>query len=214
MMRLVRMCLGLPLVFGLIVMAGQQTQPATAQNAAQSAAAKQPSGQASQSAATKLKKRHRAARRGYSKAAARNGAKRAAYRPEYTDNTVEVINGDATKKVVFHNEQPATASAKNLPAALKNAPPPMKVEVVNGTTTDTQYFNDQGQQVAADSKQPVVVGIQSSDTRVVGGNKNPVVTSVASSGTGTAKSASKGGQPVAKRVSPKPKRPAYQPDAH
>jgi hypothetical protein len=60
----------------------------------------------------------------------------------------------------------------------------------------------------------VVVAIQSSDTKIVGGIKHPVVTGITSSGAGTAKSATGGVDPVSKTVSPRPKRPAYQPDAH
>lgn len=210
MMRLVRMALGLPLVLGPMVVAGQQAQPATVQKPAH-AAVKQSSAQPSHAAKTTQKGSFHAARRRRSRAAAR--AKRAAYRPEYTENSVEVINGDSTKKVVFHNDEIATASGKNLPATMKDAPAPMKVEVVNGASTDTQYFYDQGQD-GAGSKQPVVVGIQSSDTRVAGGNKHPVVTGVTSSGSADAKSASSGGQPVTKSVAPRQKRPDYQPDTH
>lgn len=210
MMRLVRMALGLLLVPGPMVMAGQQAQPHTDQKPKQ-AAVTQASAQPSQAAKTTQKKSYHAARRRRSRAAAR--AKRAAYRPEYTENSVEVINGESTKKVVFHNDEIATASAKNLPATMKDAPAPIKVEVVNGASTDTQYFYDQGQD-SAGSKQPVVVGIQSSDTHVVGGNKHPVVTGVTSSGSADAKSASSGGQPVTKSVAPRQKRPDYQPDTH
>jgi hypothetical protein len=91
----------------------------------------------------------------------------------------------------------------------------MKVEVLNGASTDTQYFYDDGKkQQEAPQNRAVVVGVQSSDTRMAGGNRNPVVTGVTASGTGDAKSASNGGQPVTKQVSPRPRRPAYQPDGH
>jgi hypothetical protein len=180
----------------------------------QTDAAKRSSGQVPHTVATKTT--HHAVHKRHKKAVARRGAKRPVYRPEYSENSVEVINGDATKKVVFQNDQVANTPRKKLPAGLKNVPAPMKVEVVNGGQTDTQYFYDNGQdkQLEAARNQPVVIGIQSSDTRVVGGNKHPVVTGVTASGTGSAKSASGGGQPVTKQISPRPKRPAYQPDAN
>lgn len=200
-MRLIQMCL--PLVLGPLIGAAQQAQPSVTQKPAQTPAAKQ-----SSAAVTGHKTSHRAARRRH---AARKGAKRRAYRPEYADNTVEVINGSSTNKVVFHNEPAAKASNKKLPAALKDVPQPMKVEVVNGNSTDTQYFYGNGQETAIRNAS-VVVGIQSSDTRTVGGNKRPVVTNVNSAGSGDAKSTDSGGQPVTKDVSPHPKRPVYQPD--
>lgn len=210
MMRLVRMALGLPLVLGPIGMAGQQAQPHAAQKPVQ-AAVPQSIAQPSHPAKTTQKKSYHAARRRRSSAAR---AKRAAYRPEYTENSVEVINGNSTQKVVFHNEETATASPKSLAATMKDGPAPIKVEVVNGTATDTQYFYYQGQESVMGPRQPVVVGIQSSDTRVAGGNKNPVVTGITSSGTADAKSASSGGQPVTKSIAPRQKRPDYQPDTH
>lgn len=210
-MRLIRVCLVLvlPLAMGSGVLAGQQTQPATAQKPAQTSAAKNASAQHSPATPTK-----RATSRHTGKSEVRRGAKRREYRPAYRESSVEVINGDATKKVVFHDGQAATTPAKHLPASLKIAPQPMKVEVVNGTATDTQYFYDNGQEQIAARNQPVVIGIQSSDTRFAGGNKHPVVTSVTASGAADARSASSGGQPVTKNVSPHPKRPNYQPDAH
>lgn len=209
MTRLTRMALGLLLVPGPMVMAGQQPEPTTAEKPAQ-AAVKHSSAQPSHTATT-AQKSYRTSRKRHARS-----QKRAAYRPEYTENSVEVINGASTKKVVFHDQEIAAASPKNLPAAMKNAPAPMKVEVVNGTSTDTQYFYDQGQAVesAAGPKPPVVVGIQSSDTHIVGGNKHPVVTGVTSSGTADAKSASSGGQPVTKSIAPRQKRPVYDPNAH
>ena len=92
---------------------------------------------------------------------------------------------------------------------------PLKVEVVNGTATDTQYFfaGNERAQMGTDEKQPVVVAIESSDTRFAGGNKHPVVTGVTAVGAGDAKSAS-GGQKVTTGVSPRPKRPEYQPETH
>jgi hypothetical protein len=199
MMRLIQMCL--PLVLGPVLAAAQQTQPSTAQKPAQTTVTKP-------SSASVHKTSHRAARRRHSKAS-RTGAKRATYRPEYTQNSVEVISGNETRHVVFETPKPADEGTKSTPGALK-------VEVMNGTSTDTQYFyagNDQPQ-IGADQKRPVVIDIQSSDTRTVGGNKRPVVTGVTSAGSGDAKSVDSGGQTVTKDVSPHPKRPSYQPDEH
>jgi len=94
----------------------------------------------------------------------------------------------------------------------KATPGQMKVQVINGSATDTQYFSDKNQETA--HNQPVVVDVESSDTRFAGGNKHAVVTGVTSSSTVDATSASSGGQPVTKQVSPRPKRPAYEPDRH
>ena len=152
---------------------------------------------------------HRAVRKKYS-SRRRHAGRRAEYRPEYSQNSVEVMNGASTQKVVFHDDEPAKGSRKNA------GPAPMKVEVVNGTSRDTQYFaagQGTGQSNPAEHKQPVVVAIQSSDTRVVGGNKHPVVTGITAVQPGSAKRAS-GGQNGTTGISPQPKRPAYQPDAH
>lgn len=214
MMRLIRVCL--PLVLLLIwspawpaPLAGQQTSPVTTQKSAQTNNANPSTTQAQRTTAIRqgVHKRH-------ARVAARKGKRRPEYRPEYSENSVEVINGDATRRVVFHDDQAASAPGKKLPRGLKNAPTPMKVEVVNGSATDTQYFYDNGQQSETARNRPVVIGVQSSDTHMVGGNKHPVVTSVTSSGSGDAKSASGDGQPVTKKVSPRPKRPAYQADEH
>ena len=196
MMRLILMCL--PLVLGPVLGASQQTQPSTTQKPAQTTVTKQLS-----ASVTGRKTSHRTARRRH---AARKGAKRAAYRPEYADNSVEVITGNETRRVVFQKPKPADEGARSTPGALK-------VEVINGNATDTQYFYGNGQETAIRNA-PVVVGVQSSDTRTVGGNKRPVVTGVTSSESGDAKSADSGGQPVTKDVSPHPKRPTYQPDEH
>lgn len=208
MIRLMKMCL--PLVLAPAMLFGQQTQPGTTQKTAQPSAKNLSSGTARAHKANH--RRHRAARK---------GAKRAPYRPDYNENTVEVINGGSTRKVVFQNGQSATAPAKSSSRtvktsvkSLKNAPQPMRVDVVNGSSTDTQYFYNNVQERATARNQPVVVGIQSSDTRQVGGNKHPVVTGVTASGTNDATAATNGGQPVTKSISPKPKRPEYQPEPH
>jgi hypothetical protein len=150
---------------------------------------------------------HRSTKGKHSKTSSRKGAKRPAYRPEYTQNSVEVMNGASTQKVVFHDDKATSGSAKNAPA-------PLKVEVVNGTASDIQYFyGDNGRQ-GSDEKRPVVVAIQSSDTRFAGGNRHPVVTGITAVGSGDAKTANGGGQKVTTGVSPQPKRRDYQPDAH
>jgi hypothetical protein len=191
--------------------AGQQAQPAT-NKPEQPSAAKQQGDLAPQKGARKSKSQRVAHKRHSRK---HKGAKRAQYRPDYHENSVQVINGDATKQVVFHDEKAEATPKRNLRAASKKAPTAMKVEVLNGASTDTQYFYDDGKkQQEAPQNRAVVVGVQSSDTRMAGGNRNPVVTGVTASGTGDAKSASNGGQPVTKQVSPRPRRPAYQPDGH
>ena len=214
MMRPLGVCLSLCLLLAPLAGASQSTQTGKEQKPAQPPAVSGSGGSSSHAAPTRPTAHHHS-RRGHSTAAARKHGMRPEYRPEYKENSVEVINGDATNKVVFHDEQTATANAKRLPKEMKNAPAPMKVEVVNGTSTDTRYFYDNGQdQNAARARnERVVVGVQSSDTRIAGGNKHPVVTGITSDGAGDAKSASSGGTPVTQSVSPRPKRPAYQPDA-
>jgi len=208
MMRLFANCLSLPLLLAATFLAGQQPQSGSANNPARNTSAKQPS-----AAAAKKTTAHHAGKK-HSKASSRNGKKRAAYRPEYTENSVQVINGDATKKVVFQDDQPA--SAKSEPKQAKNAPPPpIKVEVMNGSSTDTQYFSgNQDEQMAEVRNRPVVIGVQSSNTRRVGGEKHPVVTSVNSAEGEDAKASTGAGQPVMNSVAPHPKRPEYQPDMH
>lgn len=200
MMRLMKICL--PLVLGPVMMLGQQTQPGTTQKTSQTTAVHR--------TAAHHKATHRHHRRART---AHKGAKRAAYRPEYTDNAVEVINGNATSKVVFHNEPPAQKARKVSGSVGNGSAQPMKVDVVNGSATNTQYFYGNGQEQVAVRNKPVVVGIQSSDTRQSGGNKHPVVTGITAGSTNDAKAGENLGQPV-KTVSPKPKRPAYQPEPH
>lgn len=152
-------------------------------------------------------------RKRHSKVSAHKGTKRAAYRPEYKENSVEVINGNSSKKVVFNGEQ-QNALSKNAPKGMKTVPSPMRVEVMNGASTDTRYFYDRNEQVAAVRNRQVVIGVQSSNTRTAGGNQHPVVTSVNSAEAENAKGATNNGQPVTNIVSPRPKRPEYQPDVH
>jgi hypothetical protein len=205
MIWLVATCLSLPLLLSSALVAGQQAEPG----------AKKPELKTSVNQSGKTTARsttsHHPGRR-TSKAAAHKSAKRPEYRPDYGGSSVEVINGDATKRVVF-NEDRQTAETKSAPKAMKDAPSAMKVEVINGSSADTQYFygNDREEQMVA-GNQPVVVAVQSSNTRNAGGKKHTVVTSVNSAGAGDAKPAGSGGQPVTNSISPRPKRPAYQPD--
>jgi len=198
----------LPLALVSPMAFGQQATPPTTVKVAppvekKSATAQNKHATAAQTTAT----HHRSTKGKHSKASSRKGGKRPAYRPEYTQNSVEVMNGASTQKVVFHDDRATSGSAKNVPA-------PLKVEVVNGTASDTQYFyGDNGRQ-GSDEKRPVVVAVQSSDTRFVGGNKHTVVTGITAVGRGDAKSANGVGQKVTAVVSPQPKRPEYQPDAH
>jgi hypothetical protein len=208
MMRLTGICL--PLVLGPVLLAAQQAQPS--QKPAQSSEVKPPSGQNAHRATTTQKSTHHRARARRVKSSRKR--KRPEYRPKYKENSVEVINGDATKKVTFHEDEPGPVSKKNARAGLKNVPAPLKVDVLNGTSTDTQYFYAQDEQNEDARNRPVVIGVQSSDTRMAGGNKHPVVTSITSSSGTDAKAESAGGEPVTKSVAPRPKRPDYEPDSH
>jgi hypothetical protein len=192
----------LPLTLVLPMAFGQQVTPATP-----AATAKAQQQVATKSATARNTPAKGSTKGEHHKASSRKGAKRSAYRPEYTQNSVEVMNGASTQRVVFHDDKTKSESPKN-------APTPLKVEVVNGAASNTQYFyGDNGRQ-GSDQKRPVVVAVQSSDTRFVGGNKHTVVTGITSVGRGDAKSADGSGQRVTAVVSPQPKRPEYQPDAH
>jgi hypothetical protein len=201
----------LPFVFVATLMSGQQGKPSSTQQPMQQSATKQSSRPGVQAKATQEAKTHpRVAHKRNTSASHRNGAKRSQYRPEFTEHSVEVINGSSTKQVMFNEEKKPVGSAKD-------ESPHMKVEVLNGTSSDTQYFyagNRQGSQNSAELKRPVVLGIQSSDTHVVGGNKHPVVTGITAAEPGDAKSANSGGQRVTTGIAPKPKRPDYQPETH
>ena len=205
-MRLTLVSSSLPLVLVATMVCGQQARPSSAPQTAQPNAVRDSGAQSAHAkAAHKRQVHHRAAR--HRKASSRKGAKRAAYRPKYTQNSVEVMNGASTQKVVFQNDDVRTSQKDK-------TDPGYKVEVVNGTARDTQYFNGDNARTGSDEKRPVVVGVQSSDTRIAGGNKHPVVTGITAGGPVDAKSASGGGPKVTTGISPKPKRPAYQPDAH
>jgi hypothetical protein len=190
-MRLIPVCLSL--VLAPLMVAGQQTQPAAGQKPAQTSATKQTSSPAAHKTATRHRARHHASR-----AALRKRGKRA----ESTTLPVDVITGGETRHVLLDKGTTAKKRAKGEPSR-------MKVDVINGSAEDTQYFSDKNQEAA--HNQPVVIGVQSSDTRSAGGNQHPVVTGVTSSSSVDATSASSGGQTVTKQVSPRPKRPAYAP---
>ena len=196
-MRLIPVCL--PLVLAPLLIAGQQAQTPATQKTQQTSAAKQTSAQHPHGATARHKARHHSRR-----AAARRGSKHPQRRAEYTGTPVDVITGGETRHVVLENEKTSSSGAKT-------ASGQTKVQVINGSATNTQYFS-RDEETA--HNQPVVVGVQSSETRYAGGNKNPVVTGVTSSSSNDARTAGTGGQPVAKQVSPHPKRPAYQPDTH
>jgi hypothetical protein len=209
-MRLTFVSCILPLALVSTISSGQQAKAPSTQQSTQQSAVKDSGAPGAQTNVVQTRKaHHRVARKRYSKAARR--AKRAAYRPEYTQNSVEVINGASTKKVVFGSNKDVPASGSP-----KNAPAPLKVEVMNGTSTDTQYFfaGDGQAPHGSTQKRPVVIGIQSADTHVAGGNKHPVVTGITAAEPGDAKSASGGGPKLTTGLAPQPKRPDYQPDAH
>ncbi|MBS1804693.1 MAG: hypothetical protein JST28_15120 [Acidobacteria bacterium] len=191
-MRLIPVCLSL--VLAPLVVVGQQTQPTTAQKAAQPAATKHASPTAPHKTATRHRSRHRSRK-----------ASRRAKHTEPTTIPVDVINGGETRHVNLDKTMAAPEHAKGKSGQVK-------VDVINGSSTDTQYFSDNNQEAA--HNQSVVVDVQSGDTKFADGNKSPVVTGIASSSSVDAKSASSGGQPVARQVSPRPKRPAYTPDGH
>jgi len=193
-MRLFQICL--PLVLAPLIVAGQQAQPTTTQKPVQPGAVKQSSAAVPHKTATRHRSRHRSR-----KASLRKRAKHT----EPTTIPVDVINGGETRHINLDKTMPAAKHAKSGPGQVK-------VEVINGSATDTQFFSDKNQEAA--HNQSVVVDVQSSDTRFAGGNKSPVVTSVTSSSSVDATSATSGGQPVARQVSPRPKRPSYTPDQH
>jgi len=209
-MRLTFVSCILPLALVSTISSGQRAKPPSTQQSTQPSTVKDSGTPGAQTkVAQTTKTHHRISRKRYSKGA--RGAKRAAYRPEYTQNSVEVINGVSTKKVVFESNKDVAAKGST-----KNAPAPLKVEVLNGTSTDTQYFyaGDGQAPHGSTEKRPVVIGIQSADTHVAGGNKHPVVTGITTAEPGEAKSASGGGPKLATGLAPQPKRPDYQPDTH
>jgi hypothetical protein len=208
-MQLTFLKASLPIVLSAALMAGQQGKPASTAQSPHPSAAKQSSAPSVPAKIAHTKKaHHRVTRKRNGKASHRKGVKRAAYRPEFKENSVEVINGGSTKHVVFNEDKKPAESGKEQSSQ-------MKVEVVNGTFADTQYFYaGNGAPGAAQSPRPVVVGVQSSDTRAVGGNKHPVVTGITAVGPTDAKSVNSGGPKVTTGVSPQPKRPVYQPETH
>jgi len=197
-MRLLPVCL--PLVLAPLIVAGQQAQPTTSPKPAQKTAIKQTASPSPHKTAKKHRTRHH-----LRKAAARKNAKHAGLCAD-SQFSADVIMGTEVRHVCLDKSQLAGGVPKAKPAGQ------MKVDVINGSATDTQYFSDSNQESARN--QTVVVDVESSDTRFAGGNKSPVVTGVASSSPVDATSASSGGQPVTRQVSPRPKRPAYEPDGH
>jgi hypothetical protein len=198
MMRLFPVCL--PLVLAPLIVTGQQAQPTTTQKPEQTNAAKQTTSPAPHKTTAVHRARHQYSR----KAADRKAAKRDGVCLD-SQIALDVINGAQVRHVCIDK----SALAGNEP---KTTPGQMKVDVINGSAADTQFFSDSQQETARN--QTVVVDVQSSDTRYAGGNKNPVVTGVTSSSSVDATSASSGGQAVTKQVSPRPKRPVYEPDVH
>ena len=194
-MRLIPVCLSL--VLAPLMLAGQQAQPTKTQKSSAADSARKPSPPAPHKTVTKHRKRHHAR-----KAAVRKSVKRAGLCPD-SQFAATVINSTEVHQVCLDK----TSLQKSQAATGK-----MKVDIINGSSTDTQYFSDKNQETARN--QAVVVGVQSSDTRFAGGNKNSVVTGIVSSSTVDAKAASSGGEGVTRQVSPRPKRPSYQPDAH
>ena len=198
-----RTLIGTSLVFALAIsMVSASGQSGSAQKPAQATTAKK-------SDTPKKATVYRATRAKYHKTAHKKGAKGNDYRPDYQQNAVEVMNGSSTQRVVFNDEEKPGESAKAEPSQLK-------VEVVNGTSTDTRYFYlDQNalQTEAATARKPVVVGIESSDTRFAGGNKHPVVTGIETAGQDDATKVG-GGQKLTNGVAPQPKRLPYEPDVH
>jgi hypothetical protein len=206
-MRLILASSSLPLVLVATMVCGQQANPLSAPQTAQPTAVKNSGVQSTHAKAAHKSQVHQRAAT-HRKASSHKGAKRAAYRPEYTQNSVEVMNGASTQKVVFRNDDALRTSQKD------KADPGYKVEIVNGTAQDTQYFNGDNPRTGSDEERPVVIGVQSSDTRVAGGNKHPVVTRITAVGRGDVKVTHADGQKVTTGISPKPKRPPYQPDEH
>ena len=201
-MRLLPVCLPLvlaPLIASPLTAAGQQAQPSIPQKPAQASATKQAGSSATHKTATRHRAKHHAR-----KASARKSAKRVGACPE-SQFPVDVFTGNEIRHTCFDRPMPAKKEALNRPDQ-------MRVEVINGSTTGTQVFSGSNRETA--HNQPVVVGVQSSDTRFAGGNKSPVVTGVTSSSSVDAKSTGAGGDSVTKQVSPRPKRPAYAPDQH
>jgi hypothetical protein len=198
-----RILIGASLVLALatsVICAGSET--GTGQQAAEASAVKKPE-------IAKKTTAHHPARGEYRKAAVKKAAKREDYRPDYNQNAVEVMNGSSTTRVVFDQEDKADEAAKTDPSQLK-------VEVMNGSSTDTRYFHldPNAPEQAAITNEPVVIGVQSSDTRFFGGNRHPVVTGITSAGQHDAMKVGGGGQKLTNGISPQPKRPLYDPDAH
>src|SRR3569833_3212762 len=140
-MRLIPVCL--PLVLAPLIMAGQQPQSATTAKPVQSNAVKQ-------TTSSPLHKPHRARHRSRKAALRKKGMK-----TESATLPVDVITGGETRHLLLNKADTANSGHKT-------APGQMKVDVINGSAADTQFFSDRNQESA--HNQAVVVGVQSSDT--------------------------------------------------
>ena len=185
-MRRILIISGLAFAAALLLWSDTAIARGTEQQSAPKAAKVQSSNNAQQTAKGR---RARASRK--------KGVKRPEYRSEYKQNAVEVINGSNTRRVVFDDGKKTIQTAKNQPS-------PLKVEVLNGGSTDTRYFyvdknHPQEQAVNASPKRPVVVGVESSNTR--GGNRQSVVTAITDASSAQ----------LTTGVVPQPKRRAYEP---
>ena len=155
---------------------------------------------------------------------AHGGKPRPEYRPDYAQNKVEVINGATAHTVVFDEghlastppgKEPAQKAVKGSAQTPTVAPSQVRVDVVNGMSSETEYFEwdperQQGQPFGMEHARPVVVGIESSNTRIMGGNKHPLVVGIESIGSGEA-AAQKSAPKLEYRLVPQPKRPPYRP---
>src|SRR4051794_9470047 len=103
-MRLTLVRSSLPLVLVAAMMWAQPAKPLLDPRSTQAVAVKDSSTASAHAQATSRSKSHHARRRRTSR---RKGAKRTAYRPAYTQNSVEIMNGDSTQKVVFNNDDSA-----------------------------------------------------------------------------------------------------------
>lgn len=158
--------------------------------------------------------------------AAKGGSAKARreYRPEYAQNEIEVINGGTTHTVVFDEGRLASSPSEKAPPQnirKDRAQPPtiapfqLRVDVVNGMSSETQYFNwdperQRELEGGAEHARPVVIGIESSNTRIMGGNKHPLVVGIESNEAREAV-AQKSAPKLEYRLVPQPKRPLYRP---
>jgi hypothetical protein len=189
MTRFVATCLVLPLFCAAYVVTAQQT---TSDKPEQSSEVEQTRSQHSPKTAIKP------ISQGHPGQAA---AQESALHCQPPEIPVDVINGNQVLHTCFDPAQ-SGEETKTLPGQLQ-------VEVINGSAENIQYFYGNGEdaQIEAMLNKPVVIGVQSGNTLTTGGNKAPLVTRVNSAATTR-------GAAVTNRISPRPKRPAYQPDMH